>query len=166
LDLACGGNSLMQVDMVENLGNGVFAAPIALSTTQNFSQLRLVDLDGGLPEIVLNYGKKIAIRSNLSGFAFGPEQITAFAGFGHDMQIADVDLDGRKDVLLSDDNYNCLIVLRGDPTTATGFQAQHFGTVPKPTGIALGDFDGDGRPDLAVGSSQTVSPLAVLLNQQ
>src|SRR5476651_477090 len=82
--------------------------------------------------------------------------------------IGDLDGDGKPDLAVANQGSATISVLRntsvsGSITSGSFAPKVDFATGNSPSSVAIGDLDGDGRPDLAVanGSSSTVS---VLLN--
>jgi hypothetical protein len=81
--------------------------------------------------------------------------------------VADVNGDGRPDLLVANINSNNVSVLLN--TTAPGATtpafaaATNFGVGSSPTSVAVGDVNGDGRPDLLV-ANQGSNSVSVLLN--
>ncbi len=78
--------------------------------------------------------------------------------------IADLDGDGKPEIIITDQDYDMISVFRNTSTHSTlnntSFAAPvNFETGDGPAGIAIGDIDGDGKPDIAVTNniSSTVS---------
>ena len=70
-----------------------------------------------------------------------------------DIAAADIDGDGKPDLLVTNSYSNTLSVFRdtGTIATAVGFDSRFdFATGVGPTGVAAGDLDGDGKVDVAV----------------
>jgi hypothetical protein len=63
----------------------------------------------------------------------------------------DLDRDGHLDLAVANSGSDNVAVLRGDG--AGNFQPAAFVPVPAPRNLAIGNFDGDGVPDLAVASA-------------
>jgi gliding motility-associated-like protein len=131
------------------------------------------DLDGdGKPDIVVaHYGSNptVSVFRNIS--SSGSINLSAKVDFAlgsgpQTVVIGDIDGDGKPDLATANQNSNNISVLRNTATSgsidASSFAAKvDFGTNASPQTIAIGDLDGDGKPDLATVSynSNTVSIL-------
>src|SRR5262249_61185785 len=87
----------------------------------------------------------------------------------HGLTVGDFNGDGNPDLAIANDNSNTVSVLLN--TTTTGASIPTFATQQVlPTGadpwyVAVGDFNGDGSPDLAVANATRSGSVSVLLNQ-
>lgn len=79
--------------------------------------------------------------------------------------MTDVDLDGHPDLVVSNANDNTVSVLvnQGDGTYPTS-GAPTYRTGASPLGIAVGDLNGDGYPDIVTANNQS-GGVSVLLDQ-
>ncbi len=138
----------------------------------------IADLDGdGKPDLVVDdvYANAISIFQNtgsngvLNASSFAAP-VTFFVGSGGDnplgLTIADVDGDGRLDLLVPDRNGNQIAIFRnvsaGGILTTNSFAAPvFFPTGVDPRRVAVADLDGDGRSEIisANGSGGSVSIL-------
>ncbi len=79
------------------------------------------------------------------------------------MAVADVNGDGRLDVVTTNTGFGDVLVLLGDGAGA--FQAeQRFGVGAEPGSVAVGDVNGDGRLDVLTANSNSWD-VSVLLHQ-
>jgi hypothetical protein len=156
-DLATASQDSGEVGVLWNDGAGGFKPQVTWAIGGEIEGIAAgdVDRDGAMDLVVA--GKKItgAIRvlRNLGGRAFeilaGPKA-GGQSVFG--IALADLDDDGWLDLLAADVYGSGLDVLRGG---AGGFAApERWSGCEASIGVAVGDLDGDGRPDVAVGSNQ------------
>jgi Leucine-rich repeat (LRR) protein len=98
--------------------------------------------------------------SNKSTTALGKAQrILRLADAPSDTQLADVSNDGLNDYLYTDESGNALHVLLGSNFSTD----ETYSTGATPRALAVGDFDGDAVPDVAVANNGGDS-LSVFLN--
>ena len=76
--------------------------------------------------------------------------------------VGDLDADGHQDLAVADFDVDTLSILRGNGDGS--FQdPRSFSTGVFPSGVALGDFNGDGAPDVAT-TSEFDNTVSVLLS--
>ena len=124
-------------------GKGGFSAPVlALQDSRLFTTISAADLDGtGRKDLIVNTsgslggGYAVAVVSSLPGRSFGPKA-TYFAGTGlSNLEIADLNRDGRPDLLFGNGDYNIIassvtVLLNEGPTPAVSGVLQ---PVPEPS---------------------------------
>jgi FG-GAP-like repeat/FG-GAP repeat len=169
LDLAAtdaGGS----VGVLLNNGDGTFAPPVSFLVTIPF-ELAAGDFNGdGFDDLAVPCCSPASIGSALLVFfsngdgTFGApvEYDTA----GHNAVVADFNGDGHADIAVTDSETATspgavsVLLNNGDGTFAN---AVPYGTAPGAAGIAIGDLNGDGHPDVA--TANTISgTVSVLLN--
>ncbi len=142
-------------------------------------RIAIGDLDGdGKPEIIaafytLNYteggGSKVSVLKNESSpglIKFNNTQTFYTTGTGpYDVALGDVDGDGKLDIVtsnLANGAGNTVSVLRN---TGAGFATfESFSTGGKPSGIALADMNGDGKPEIITSNVNPAGGSVSILN--
>jgi hypothetical protein len=151
-------------------GNGTFKAPLASATGGSPHTVAVGDFNGdGKPDLVLgdNFNASIDVLLGNGNGTFGPPSVLKVGIPGSVVEtpvVADFNGDGKQDIALTTDLGDVAVFQgNGDGT----FQAPVFYLVgyhgPQPSGLAVGDFNGDGKPDLAA-TDFNASDISVLLN--
>jgi len=152
-------------------GSITFAAKVYFATGNNPNSVAIGDLDGdGKPDLVVaNYdANSVSVLRNTSTsgsitFASNVDFATGSGTNPFSVAIGDLDGDGKPDLAVINVNSNTVSVLRNTATFGSISFDGHvdFATGGWPFSVAIGDLDGDGKPDLAVAnySSNTVSVL-------
>ena len=96
----------------------------------------------------------VLLSNGAGGFTAAPGSPVATGLWPHSVVVADFNGDGKLDLAVADTNANTVTVLLGKGTG--GFMAapgSPFAVAIKPTSVAVGDFNGDGKPDLAIANN-------------
>ncbi len=147
-----------------------FSAKIDFSTGTNPRGVAIQDLDNnGFPDIVAtNYNSNtISIFRNTSSsgsaLSFAAKVDYATGTNPHSVSLADIDGDGKADIIVTNSGSANVSVFRNTCTAGTiSFQPGiNFITGNNPRPVSAGDMDGDDKPDLVIGNggSGTVSLL-------
>ncbi len=170
-----GNYSPNQVSVISNNlypGGGFIGGHATVYTTAGTQGICVADMNGdGLPDIVVSNGSTgtISVYPNTTYYggdiiSFG--QAIDYPAIGHPDYIiaADLDQDGRPDLIAADASGNTLTTYRNTSTggkfgLASGINQA---TVAGPTYIAAGDLRGTGLPDLVSGQNATSAAIADL----
>jgi uncharacterized protein YjdB len=124
-----------------------------------------IDLDGKPDMIVANRNaNSISVFRNTSTTgliatgSFAAKVDFATGSQPTSIAIADIDLDGKPDILVTNQGANSLSILRNTATSGSVNSGSlalkvDFTTGDSPAGLAVGDVDGDGKPDIAVANN-------------
>lgn len=140
------------------------AAPTARTTKiragQSPGSVAIADVNGdGKPDVVVANEKSddvsVLLGNGKGGFTPAPGSPFAAGKTPNDLAVADFDKDGKLDIAMPNHDTDHVTLLLGDGKG--GFRPAPRSPIrvrsrPHPHGVAAGDFDGDGKMDLAVES--------------
>ena len=140
------------------IGSVSFAAKVDFATGSYPHGVAIGDIDGdGKPDLVVtdSLSNTVSVLRNTSiigSVSFDTKLDFATGSFPSDVVIGDVDGDGEPDLIVANIGSNTVSVLRNTSTIGSvSFDAKvDFTTGSYPNSVAIGDLDGDGKPDLAV----------------
>ncbi|MDQ4088708.1 MAG: FG-GAP-like repeat-containing protein [Actinomycetota bacterium] len=144
---------------LQRSGSLVRSALVELAEAE---QVNLVDLDGDTDlDLVVDRRISVDALANTGAGSFGPA--TRVGGFGHrEIETGDVTGDGRVDIVGISGAVVQVSARRADGTFA---DPASYTVADTASGLAVGDFNADGRRDVAVshGVSQASATVQVLL---
>src|SRR5262249_27154234 len=142
------------LQLLHGTGDGRFTYGPQLSVPRVRDQaIASGDFNGdGRPDLAVSgHGFPLIVFLATGPMQFGPgvPYHATLAGTTDTLVGADLDQDGRQDLLTVDDSVNGLVILRGDGLGRFPMESSLLfpSTVPD---FGAADFDGDGLPDLAV----------------
>jgi hypothetical protein len=161
-DIAVGCERSSNITILRNTGTGAtlsFSKQI-INTSSTVKKLAVRDMDGdGKPDIVGilpdNNSLSIMLNTYTSGnLTFTTTTFTGNAGAFH-IQVSDVDGDDKPDIALSNATTKTLSVFRNTSTAGNiSLDARiDYPANGTPTVLAIGDIDGDTKPEIALGDA-------------
>ena len=127
------------------LGGGPFEVAAADVNNDSVADLVVANADLNTIDVVLG--------RTAGGFE-APQHIAA-AGFPRGVAVADLDWDGRQDIVYTQFDLDRAQILHGDATGQFTARVAAMPTGPRPQGVAIGEFIGCCRTDIAVSSTTT-----------
>ncbi len=168
LAVATGGAT---VSILLGAGDGTFA-PIAPATAGNYTYgVAVGDFNhDGIPDLAVGNqnSQDVSILIGIGGGHFAPPQNYLLNGFAYSVVVVDLNGDGIQDLAVTEGGglSKTVAVLMGQGSGGVGNglfnPPTHFQAGFDPRGVATGDFNHDGRPDLAV-ATYASGGVAVLL---
>ncbi|MBI2968110.1 MAG: VCBS repeat-containing protein [Bacteroidetes bacterium] len=153
----------------DTINTNSFAPKVDSATGGNPSSITISDLDGdGKPDIAVACSTAFSVSvlrntCTTGTISFDPKVEFATGSNPQNVATGDLDGDGKPDLVVADYTDNKISVLRNTGTSGIiSFATKvDFATGTIPYWVAIGDLDGDGKPDLAVANfyDNTISVL-------
>lgn len=172
--LVGGAGFSAQLAVLLGNGDGTFSLGPTYSVGFHPTSVASGDLNGdGIPDIVVgnadgfdaatgtNIPSAVVVLLGVGNGSFSTP-VSTIAGNGiASVAIADFNLDGKADVAISNLGWNDVSLLQGNGDGSLRTPIQFFlnNILPISGALAAADFDGNGRPDLAVAGVTSVSVL-------
>ena len=172
-DIVAANYNSNTVSILLGTGTGSFAlsgSPIATGGSGVKSAV-VADMNGdGKPDIVAtNYNSgtvTVLVGNGTGSFTQTTDSPVSVGSTPYNVVVADVNGDGRPDIITANRyNYSISVLLNDPAPTGTGFfapwAASPFATGEHPYDVAIADLNGDGKPDLVTANyaDNTVSVL-------
>jgi uncharacterized repeat protein (TIGR02543 family) len=155
-----------------------FAAKVDFTTGTSPQSVAIGDLDGdGKPDLAVANAGSASVSIFRNNFTSGSITASSFAAkvdfatgtSPYSVAIGDLDGDGKPDLAVANSGANSVSIFRNTSAsgsiTASSFAAKvDFATGTAPQSVAIGDLDGDGKPDLAVANDNNVGSVSVFRN--
>ncbi|HEY4110066.1 MAG TPA: FG-GAP-like repeat-containing protein [Puia sp.] len=162
------GAALYAVKNLSTVGAFSFGTPIGIASGSGFT-VAIGDLDGdGKPDIAEAAAAAIIVVRNESttgSLVFGGAQNFYTASYAVGVVIADLDADGKADLICPNRFTNNISAFHNTGSSGTISFAAHveYDVDADPLSVAVADLDGDSRPDIAVANSAAPT-ISVLRN--
>jgi hypothetical protein len=169
-DLACAFNTGSSVQLLTGNGTGKFSLRSTFSVSTPPIALVAADLNGdGVPDIAIADEAVNNLHSNVTVLASSAHgYVRARYPFGDEPRLilaVDVSGDGKLD-LVTENEFNGTVdifINQGNGVFGTPIELQD-GAITAAS-VAMGDLDGDGKPDIVVTDGQIPGDVHVLLQQ-
>ena len=172
-DLAVVNNASNTISVIRNISASVsitagsFATNVDFATGTNPSSIAIGDLDGdGKPDLAVvntrsntvSVFRNISTGGSITSGSFATKADFATGNGPQSIAIGDLDGDGKPDLAVVNTRSNTVSIIRnisasGSITSGSFATKADFATGAGPYSIAIGDLDGDGKPDLAVANA-------------
>jgi len=169
-DLAtANGNPTHTVSVLLNSGDGSFQAGLDYATGNNPREVAIGDLNGdGKPDLAIanSFAATVSVLLNRGDGSFRAKRDYRTGSATWSVAIGDLNGDGKPDLASANYEPDCVpvdyITCPGSNTVSVllnrgngSFRARRdFRTGLGPSSVAIGDLNGDGRPDLATANSE------------
>ncbi|HET8953297.1 MAG TPA: FG-GAP-like repeat-containing protein [Solirubrobacteraceae bacterium] len=168
-DLAVARFPSSQADVYFRLANGLLSDPVTALAVPGATSVKIARVNAdALPDLVFGSSDSddvYVVLRNAANTGFDAPVALVSAGNKPDLELTDFTGDGRVDIAASNDAAASIDLwvqqVNGTFLQGSGFPAS-LGA--RALGLAQADFNGDGRPDLAV-ALPAIDKVAVLLGQ-
>jgi hypothetical protein len=165
-DLIVANFSSNTVSVLLGNGNGTFQSQQTFASGTHPYSVAVSDVNGdGKPDLVVansNSNTVSVLLGNGNG-TFQAQQTFATGSYPGSVAVSDVNGDGKPDLVVATGGSNAgilsVLLGNGDGTFQT---QQTFATGSHPYFVAVSDVNGDGRPDLVVANSNSISSSATV----
>ena len=134
-------------------GDGTFAAQVAKNVGLGASGLALrdFDLDGALDAATLVGGNSVVIALGTAQGTFGASTGHSVGAGAKDLVAADLNRDGLADIAVATNSGFAVLINQTTVSNGWGWSIRRMRPLAQvPVANAVGDFNGDGKPDVMV----------------
>jgi hypothetical protein len=149
-DIAVANTQRNEISVLRGDGTGRFGPPTTVASVRRPHALAVGDFDGnGKPDLAALVTNGVAILLGDGSGSFHAAPGSAVPGGGSDLTVTDLNGDGLSDIVTSSADGDSVSVRLA--TGGGAFRTAAYSPFPAghPLRLAAGDFDGDGRADLA-----------------
>lgn len=150
-----------------------FLPPVIFTSGISPADVAVADIDGdGKPDLIITNSaantvsvlRNISTSGSITANSFAPKVDFATGNTPAGVAVADLDGDGKADIVVANYTDNTLSVLRNTSTagtiTASSFAPRvDFATHPSPSQVKIADIDGDGKADIVVRINYQTDPI-------
>jgi 6-phosphogluconolactonase (cycloisomerase 2 family) len=147
-------------------GSVAFASKVDLTTGPQPQSVAMGDVDGdGKPDLVVTNSdansvsvfRNISVPGSITASSFASKVDFTTGAHPRGSAISDVDGDSKPDLVVTNGTGNTVSVFRNTSTSGsiTFASKVDFTTGTNPSSVAIGDVDGDGKPDLVVANENS-----------
>ena len=156
-DIAVAAAGAVDVQVLFQQAPGIFAAPVGLPVAGEPTAVAAAGItgDGGVDLVVTTASGKLSVllHGSIPGTFLPPASYAAGTSPAA-VQVADMNGDGRPDVLVADYDGTLEVFLQAPAGDGTLLPPERHDTLDYGScSIAIGDIDGDGRPDAVVANA-------------
>jgi hypothetical protein len=167
LDLVTGNADGDSGSVLLGDGNGGFGAPTSFLVGTPFYSMAVADFNGdGRLDLATANGTanrvSVLLGDGHGGFSAGPGSPITVGSSPYSVATADFNGDGKPDLAVANSGDNTVTVLLGNGNGGfTAAVGSPFSVGAHPSSVAVGDFNGDGKPDVVTANAfdNTVSVL-------